>query len=119
MNLSYPLLWVNTKEYDCWPPKMGGSCWRVLTKRDPLENRTVNHFSILALRIPKQYEKTKRQDMRDELPRLIGAQYAAGEEWRNNIKKNKKMEPKQKKRRHPVVDMTGDVVNCDAVNNIA
>ena len=66
----------------------------------------VNHFSILALRIPKQYEKTKRQDMRDELPRLIGAQYATGDEWRNNCKKNEELEPKLKQ--HLVVDGTGD-----------
>ena len=58
-----------------------------------------NYFSILALRTHKQCEKAKKKKktLKDELPRLIGAQYAAGEEWRNNIKKNKKMEPKQKK----------------------
>ena len=36
----------------------------------------------------------------------IGAQYATGEEWRNNSKKNEEAEPKQKQ--HPVVDVTGD-----------
>ena len=41
---------------------------------------------------------------KDELPRLIGVQYATGEEWRNNSGKNEEMEPKQKQ--HPVV--TGD-----------
>ena len=44
--------------------------------------------------------------MTDELPRLVGAQYAVGEEWRNNSRKNEGMEPKQKQ--HPVVDVTGD-----------
>ena len=44
--------------------------------------------------------------LKDELPRLVGAQYATGEEWRNNSRKNEEMEPKQKQ--HPVVDMTGD-----------
>ena len=43
---------------------------------------------------------------RDELPRLVGALYATGEEWRNNSRKNKESEPKQKQR--PVVDVTGD-----------
>ena len=38
--------------------------------------------------------------MKDELPRLIGAQYAAGEEWRNNIRKNKETEPKQNTHTH-------------------
>ena len=54
----------------------------------------------------EQYEKTKRQDMRDELPRLIGAQYATGDQWRNNSRKNEGMEPKQKQ--CPVVNVTGD-----------
>ena len=41
-----------------------------------------------------------------ELPRSIAAQYATGEEWRNNSRKNEEMEPKQKL--CPVVDVTGD-----------
>ena len=44
--------------------------------------------------------------LKDALPRLVGAQYANREEWRNNSRKNKEMEPKQKE--HPVVDATGD-----------
>ena len=44
--------------------------------------------------------------MKDELPRLVGGQYASGDEWRNNSRKNEETEPKQKQ--HPVVDMTGD-----------
>ena len=44
--------------------------------------------------------------MKDELLRLVGAQYATGDQWRNNSRQNEGMEPKQKK--HPVVDMTGD-----------
>ena len=34
--------------------------------------------------------------MRDELPRSLGAQYATGEEWRNNSRKNEEMDPKVK-----------------------
>ena len=44
--------------------------------------------------------------LKDELPRLVDAQYATGEEWRNNSRKNEEMGPKQKQ--HPVVDVTGD-----------
>ena len=50
----------------------------------------------------------KRQNDRiltDELPRSVGAQYATGDQWRNNSRKNEEMEPKQKQ--HPVVDVTG------------
>ena len=51
----------------------------------------------------------KRQNYRilkDELPGRLGAQYATGDQWRNNSRKNEGMEPK--KQQHPVVDMTGD-----------
>ena len=50
----------------------------------------------------------KRQNDRPlkELPRSIGAQYATGDQWRNNSRKNEGMEPKQKQ--YPVVDVTGD-----------
>ena len=64
---------------------------------------------------------TKRQKdttLKDELPRSVGAQYATGEEWRNNSRKKKEMEPKQKQ--YPAVDVTGDRSKVDAVkSNIA
>ena len=44
--------------------------------------------------------------LKDEFPRLVGAQYATGDQWRNNSRKNEGMEPKQEQ--HPVVDVTGD-----------
>ena len=44
--------------------------------------------------------------LKDELLRLVGAQYATGEEWRNNPRKNEEAEPKQKQ--HPVVVVIGD-----------
>ena len=43
---------------------------------------------------------------KDELPRMVGVQYATGDQWGNNSRKNEVMEPKQKQ--HPVVDVTGD-----------
>ena len=51
-------------------------------------------------------KRQKDRKLKDELPRSVGAQYATGEEWRNNSRKNERMEPKQKQ--HPAVDMTGD-----------
>ena len=51
-------------------------------------------------------KRKKDRTLKDELPRLVGAQYATREEWRNNSRKNEEMEPKQKQ--HPVVDVTGD-----------
>ena len=44
--------------------------------------------------------------LKDEMPRLVGAQYAIGDQWRNIFRKNEETEPKQKE--HPVVDVTGD-----------
>ena len=37
----------------------------------------------------------KDRTLKDELPRLVGAQYATGDQWRNNSKKNEEMEPRQ------------------------
>ena len=51
----------------------------------------------------------KRQEdriLKGELPRSVDAQYATGEEWRNNSRKNEEMEPKEKQ--HSVVDVTRD-----------
>ena len=51
-------------------------------------------------------KRQKGMTLKDELPRLVGAQYATVKEWRNNSRKIEEMEPKQKQ--HPAVDMTGD-----------
>ena len=51
----------------------------------------------------------KRQNdriLKEKLPRSVGAQYATGDQWRNNSRRNEGMEPKQKQ--YPVVDVTGD-----------
>ena len=47
-----------------------------------------------------------KQQLNDEIRKSVGAEYATGDQWRNNSIKNKRMEPKQKQ--HPVVDGTGD-----------
>ena len=51
-------------------------------------------------------KRQKNRTLKDELPRSVGAQYATGDQWRNNSKKNEGMEPKQKQ--HAVVNGTGD-----------
>ena len=51
-------------------------------------------------------KRQKDRTLKDELPRLAGTQYAIGDQWRNNSRKNEEMEPKQKQ--HPVVDVTHD-----------
>ena len=61
------------------------------------------------LAIENPLNSMKRQNYRilkEELPRSVGAQYATGDQWRNNSGKNEGMEPKQKQ--YPAVDVTGD-----------
>ena len=53
--------------------------------------------------------RMKRQNdriLKEELPGSVGAQYATGDQWRNNSRKNEEMEPKQKQ--PPDMDVTGD-----------
>ena len=54
----------------------------------------------------EQYEKAKDRTLKEEFPRSVGAQYATGDEWRNNSRKTEETEPKQK--HHPGVDGTCD-----------
>ena len=51
-------------------------------------------------------KRQKDRTLKDELPRSVGTQFATGEEWRKNSRKNDKMKPKQKQ--HPGLDVTGD-----------
>ena len=63
-------------------------------------------------------KRQKDVTLKDELPRSVGAQYATGEEWINNCRKNEQTEPKQKQ--HPVEDVSGYESNSNAMkNNIA
>ena len=51
-------------------------------------------------------KRQKDRTLKDELPRSVGAQYATGDQWGNNSRKNEETDPKQKQ--HPLVDMIGD-----------
>ena len=48
---------------------------------------------FLSWKAHEQYEKAKDETLKDELPRSVGAQYAMGDEWRNNSRKNEELEP--------------------------
>ena len=61
-------------------------------------------------------KRQKDRTLKDELPRSVGAQYAVGDQWRSNSRKNEEMELKQQQRL--VVDVTGDgSIKSDAVKN--
>ena len=51
-------------------------------------------------------KRQKDRTLKEEFPRLVGSQYAIGDQWRNNSRKNEETEAKQKQ--HPVVDVTDD-----------
>jgi len=51
-------------------------------------------------------KRQKDMTLKDKIARTLGAQYATGDQWRTNSRKNEGTEPKQKQ--HPVVDVTGD-----------
>ena len=51
-------------------------------------------------------KRQKDKTLKDELPRLVGARYATGDQWRINSRKNDETDPKQKQ--HTIVDVTAD-----------
>ena len=51
-------------------------------------------------------KRQKGRTLKDELPKTVSAQYATGDQWRNNSRKNEGTE--QKQNQHPVMDGTGD-----------
>ena len=68
-----------------------------------------NHKSLQYSCLENPMNSMKRQNdriLKEKLPRSVGAQYATGEEWRNDSRKNEETQPRQKQ--HPVVDVTGD-----------
>ena len=86
---------------------MGGSLWRGLTELWSTGEENGKPLQYSCLENPMN--SMKRQNDRipkEEFPRSLGAQFATGDQWRNNYRKSEGMEPKQKQ--YPVVDVTGD-----------
>ena len=79
------------KLYHVGPPKTNRSWWRVLTKHGMLENGMANHFSIHA---KNSMKRQKDMTLKGGLPRSVGGQYAAREEWKSNSRRNEETEPK-------------------------
>ena len=61
---------------------------------------------MIRKRVKDSMKRQKHKTLKDELPRLVGAQYATGEEWSNNSTKNEETEPKQKQ--CPAMHVIGD-----------
>ena len=60
-------------------------------------------------------KRQKDRTLKDEVSRSVGAQYATGDQWRTNSRRNEETESKQKQ--HPVMDVTGNGSKIDAVKN--
>ena len=63
-------------------------------------------YSCLENHMNSMKRLNDRRILKEELPRSVGAQYATGDQWRSNSRKNEGMEPKKKE--YPAVDVTGD-----------
>ena len=61
-------------------------------------------------------KRQKDRTLKDELPRLVGTQYATGEEWKNSFRKNEEAEPKQKQSPAGIVTGDGSEVGCSKNN---
>ena len=85
---------------------MDGSWWRVDKMWSTREgNGKPLQYSCLENPM-NSMKRQKDRTLKDELPRSVGAQYATGDQRRNNSRKNEEMESKQQQ--HPVVDVTSD-----------
>ena len=103
--LPYCLVWGQTMiKFD------KQSAWRTMEISDKIWSTgegTGKPLLYSCLENPMNSIKRKKdRTLTDELPRSVGAQYATGDQWRNNSRKNEEMEPKQKQ--HSAVDGTGD-----------
>ena len=100
------LVWFNgtmSHELQGHPRGHGGEFWQIWSTGEGNGKPLQSFYLENPMNNMKRH---KNMTLKDELPRLVGAQYATREEWRNNSKKNEEAEPKQKQ--HPVVDVTGD-----------
>ena len=98
-----PLFLIETY-YSCLGfRRVGGAFWQTWSTGEwngkPLQ---YSHVENLINSMKRQKDRT----LKGELLRSVGAQYATGNQWRNNSRKNKEMDPKQKQ--HLVVDVSGD-----------
>ena len=84
--------------------------WVMVEKSDRMwstRDRNGKPLQYSCLESPMNSRKGQNDRiLKEELPRLVGAQYATGDQWRNNSRKNEGMELKQKQ--YPAVDVTGD-----------
>ena len=95
---------------DCMPCRATQDGWVVVESSDKMWSTGEGNGKPLqysCLENPmNSMKRQKDRTLKDELPRSVSAEYATGDQWRNNSRKNEGLEPKQK--HHLVVDGTGD-----------
>ena len=97
---------------------MGGSWWRGLDRMWSTGEGNGKPFQYSCLENPmNSMKKENDRILKEEFPRSVGAQYATGDQWRNNSRKNEGMEPKQKQ--HTVVDVVIEARSDAVKSNIA
>ena len=84
--------------------------WVVVERSDRVRSTGEGNGKPLQYSYPENpmnsMKRQKDSTLKGELPRSVGTQYATGDQWRNNSRKNEGMDPKQKQ--YPVVNVTGD-----------
>ena len=75
-------------------------------------NGKLLHYCCLE-NLMNSMKKQKDKTLKDELPRSEGAQYATGDQWRNNPRKNEETEPKQKQRPVLVMEIKSDAIKSN------
>ena len=90
--------------------------WVMVERSDRMWSTVEGHGKPLqysCLENPMNHMKRQKdRTLKDELPRMVGAQYATPDQWRNNSRKNEGMEPKKKQ--YPIADGTGNrsMIRC-------
>ena len=112
--LTKPITWTtafsNSMKLWAMPCRATQDRWVTVERSDKMWStgeRNGKPLQYSCLENPmKSIKRQNYRTMKNELPRSVGTQYATGEEYRNNSRKNEETEPKQKQ--HPAVDVTGD-----------